>query len=262
MEDQGEYRDSSARVLLFDIETSPLVAAVWGIWGVNVPHIFQEWSMLSYAWCWLDDPENVQVRGLPDFTKRTQHKRLARELHALFDEADVIIAHNGDKFDIRKSNTMFIEAGLTAPRPYKTIDTLKIARQKFAFTSNRLDDLGQYLGVGEKLRHEGMQLWIKCMDNQPEAWQRMLAYNVQDVHLLHDVYWKLLTGGWIDRHPNMAAISKDPEACPKCIIRPTNIKRDGIRARNTYQVQEFKCLNCNSYFHERLSVPQSATFYK
>ena len=41
------------------------------------------------------------------------------------------------------------------PSPYKTIDTLKIARKYFGFNSSKLDDLGRVLGAGEKVRHGG-----------------------------------------------------------------------------------------------------------
>jgi hypothetical protein len=43
------------------------------------------------------------------------------------DEADIICAHNGDAFDIKKINSRLITNGFKPPSPFKTIDTLKAA---------------------------------------------------------------------------------------------------------------------------------------
>ena len=45
------------------------------------------------------------------------------------------------------------------------------------FDSNKLDYVSKYLGIGEKVRHEGHELWVKCMEKDNAAWKRMKEYN-------------------------------------------------------------------------------------
>lgn len=135
--------------------------------------------------------------------------------------ADAVIAHNGLRFDFKWANREFIFHGLTPPSPYKPIDTLSIAKAKFNFNSNKLDDLGDYLGVGRKMKHEGFGLWKKCMAGDKRAFKKMVAYNKQDIILLESVYLKLRAWG---SHPllNFGII------CPTCGSKNV-IKRGFIR---------------------------------
>ena len=75
------------------------------------------------------------------------------------DESFVLLAHNGDKFDIKKFNAACIKHDLPPVQERQTIDTLKQARKHFRFDSNRLDYLGRFLEVGEKMETGGYTLW-------------------------------------------------------------------------------------------------------
>jgi hypothetical protein len=169
--------------------------------------------MLCFAAKWLDGSK-VFAHSLPDYKGykpgSENDELLVRELWKLFDEADILIAHNGDRFDIRKTNARFAFYNLPPPSPYKTIDTLKIARRHFNFTSNKLDSLGDHLGYGRKLVHTGFNLWKGCMTGDPKSWKHMIDYNKRDVVLLEQIYLHLRP--WIKNHPN---ISSDSE-CLNC----------------------------------------------
>ncbi len=125
-------------IILLDIETAPSLGYVWGIWEQNVISVKEEWFILSFATKVLGVGKPV-IYALPDYKhyKRNHYddEALVKELWKILDEADVVIAHNGDRFDIKKSNARFIYHGLKPPSPYKTIDTLKIARKHFNFNS-------------------------------------------------------------------------------------------------------------------------------
>src|SRR6266487_356449 len=194
---------SDPRILLFDIETAPSLGWVWEKWETNVLAFKTQWYILSFAYKWLGE-KRIHTHALPDFTIFTKDREddsgLVRELWSLLDRADIVVGHNGDRFDLRKSNARFIVHGLAPPSPYKSIDTLKIARRHFNFTSNRLDDLGQYLSVGRKLAHTGVHLWLGCMRGDEKSWTMMRRYNAQDVALLERVYLKLRP--WATGHPN------------------------------------------------------------
>jgi DNA polymerase III epsilon subunit-like protein len=210
----------------------------------NVIDLKKSWYILSFAYKWQGE-KKVTTKALPDykrFRKDIEDDRdLVRDLHALFDEANIIIGHNGDKFDIKKSNARFIKHGLRPPSPYKTVDTLKIARSKFAFVSNRLNDLGAYLGLGRKLPHTGFHLWKRCMLGDRKAYGHMRRYNARDVVLLERVWKKLAP--WLPNHPALHS-----ENCPVC--KSHKVQRRGpanVKAKKPSRFR-FECRSCGHWF--------------
>lgn len=236
------------KILLYDIETSPLISYTWGTYEQNVIRVIEEWYILCFAYKWLGEKQ-THVISLPDFPSYSKHpkddKHVVKALHKLFSEADVIIAHNGDKFDQKKSNARFIFHGLKPPEPYRTIDTLKVARKYAAFTSNRLDALGDFMHLGRKAETGGFDLWLDCMAGKKEAWRKMKKYNKQDVVLLEQVYYTLRP--WIDNHP---AATDKPDACPKC--GHTVLMSRGWRVTKTTRYRRFSCNNCGGYSNFRV----------
>ncbi len=226
------------KVLLFDIESSPNLAYVWGKYQQDVIEFQSEWEMLSFSAKWLNGKSITLGRDTHS------EKQLVTELHKLFNEADIIIGHNGDKFDIKKTNAKFLEFGLTPPSPYKTIDTLKIARRYFAFNSNRLGDLGQKLGLGKKVHTGGFQLWQGCMKNDPKSWYLMKKYNKQDVVLLEKIYLKFLP--WIQNHPAL----EQGSGCPNCTS--TNLQKRGYAVTRKHKYQRYQCQDCSAWSQVRL----------
>lgn len=233
------------KILFLDIETSPNLGWTWGKYEQDVIEFEQEWHMLSFSAKWLGSNKTV-VYALPDFPGYAKNKRddkqLVSKLWELINEADVVIAHNGDKFDIRKINSRFIVNGLLPPAPYKTVDTLKIAKKHFGFNSNRLDDLGNILGLGRKLNTGGFKLWKDCMAGKLEAWKKMKAYNKQDVLLLEQVYLKLRP--WVSAHPNIG-ILVDKNACHACAS--VNTQRRGYSHSKQTTYQRIQCMDCGSW---------------
>ena len=182
-----------ARILLFDIETAPMKSYHWGMWDQNIPSKMNidEWYVMSIAWKW-HGQTRTYCKILPDFKtykKQPMNDKLLMELIAdLFDQADIVIGHNGDKFDIRKLQARMCYHDIDPPSPFASVDTLKVARRHFAFSSNRLNDLGVHLGLGEKVDTGGFELWEGCMKGVKKCWALMKKYNLQDVDLLdlHD----------------------------------------------------------------------------
>lgn len=232
------------KILLFDLETAPSLGWVWAKWETNVLDFEQEWYILSFVAKWKDG--KYITCALPDFKGYTKHpendKQLVKKLWKLFDEADVIIAHNGDNFDIKKANARFAYYNMKPPSPYKTIDTLKVARRHFSFTSNKLDDLSKYLGYGRKLVHTGFNLWQRCMKGDPKAWKKMVRYNKRDVELLEKIY--LHFRPWIDNHPNLNLLNDTTRTCPNC---GGVIKRQGFRISRVSKFQRYKCMSCGAW---------------
>ena len=237
-----------SKILIFDIESAPNLGYVWGKYEQNILSYERESYMLCYAYKWYGKTK-TKVVALPDFndyaTDQTSDKSLVKSLWDLFNEADVIIAHNGDKFDIKYSNGRFLYHSLVPPTTYKSIDTLKTARSKFKLNSNSLNDLGKLLKVGKKVETGGFELWLGCMSGDMKAWSRMKRYNAQDVELLEEVYVKLLP--WIKNHPNLV-FDSDIAACPHC--QSEKLWKIGQDAFSTKQ--RWRCQGCGANLYTSL----------
>ena len=245
----------SAKVLIYDLETSPNIGYCWGKWDQNIPAFIKESHLMCFSYKWLD-AKQTHVKALCDYKgykggiMEGNDKPLVEDLWRLFDEADIVVAHNGAKFDQKVARTKFILNGLAPPAPYKYIDTLQHARRLFKFNSNKLDDLGQILGLGRKVSHEGMGLWIKCMEGDKSAWKRMKAYAKQDAVLLENVYYELRP--WITTGPNLGIYEENPmHRCPRC--SSTNIQKRGFARTNTAVYQQYWCKDCGAWHRSAMA---------
>jgi len=216
--------------LYFDIENSPILGHSWGMYEQNLLDVVKDNELLCFAYKQNDGDVIVLSRRL--YTER----QLAKKLHALFNWADTIIGHNGDSFDIKMANQYFIKYGLTAPSPYKSIDTKKLAKKYFRFSQNKLDYLGRFL-FGKRKIPTNYDLWVRCMAGEEQALLEMEEYNVQDVVLLYDVYQKLK--GWHTGHPNHNLYNGTSHNCPVC---GGKTQRRGYGYTRTQKYQRYQCM--------------------
>lgn len=226
------------KILLFDIETTPNISYTWGKWDQNVIEFIEEGYLLCFAWKFLGD-KRVKALSINDF-KGNKRKKIVVKLWELFNEADIIVAHNGNKFDIKWANRLFVFHGLTPPSSYKQVDTLLLARA-FKFNSNSLNDLGKYLKLGKKIDTGGFELWKGCMCGDEKSFKKMIKYNKQDVELLEKVYLKLRP--FAKNHPKVTY--KDERACPLCGSQ--RVIKKGIAVYNDRVVQKWLCKNCGKW---------------
>ena len=234
------------KILLVDLETAPMRAYVWQRWDVNVAmnQLISGSDLLTWSAKWLDDDTTYYDALYLHKKHYKKHpecdKMIVDTLWDMMDEADIVIAHNGDRFDIPVMNARFLAHDMVPPSQYQTVDTLKIARRVFKLTSNRLDDLGDYLGVGRKIDTGGFKLWRDIVeDGCMTAFKDMLDYNIQDVALLESVYLKLRK--WDKRHASVATLS-DPDK-PECnVCGSTKLVKNGSYSTNTQVYQKYKCV--------------------
>lgn len=238
--------DNTAKVLILDIETAPIRAMVWRVWkeNISIEQIKADWFILCWSAKWLNDSEVIGERLTGKEAKKEDDKRIVKKLWTLFDEADIIIAHNGWSFDIPKVNSRFILNGLKPPSPYRSIDTLKIAQKKFGFTHNKLDYLAKLFGLDRKLKTD-FDLWVKCLEGRDDALQYMLDYNKLDVVILEEVYLKLR--GWANSHPNMNIWQTD-KGCSNC--GSLNITPKGYYTTQTGKYKSYQCQECGAFSRE------------
>lgn len=247
---------TNAKVLILDIETAPLESYVWGVWnqniGTNLDMVKSDWFILTWSAKWLFDDCMISNKLSKGEALKEDDSRIVGILWTLLNQADVIIAHNANKFDVKKMNSRFILNGLRPPTNYEVIDTLAHARKRFSMTSNKLDYLAKLLGVGKKIEHEGFNLWKKCRQGNEEALSTMSKYNDGDVLLLEEVYLKMRP--WIKPHPNMGLhVVEDLQVCPSC--GSSELKWEGTAYR-TY-VNEYPtciCLSCGAESRSRKAI--------
>lgn len=225
------------KILVYDIETSPNLSYTWGKWEQNVIEFAKEWDILSFSAKWLDGHQIT--KGRCDYKDKTD-KSIVQDMWKLFDEADIIIAHNGDQFDIKKTQQRFSFYRMNPPSPFKTVDTKKIAKKYFSFNSNSLNDLGVTLGFGKKEKHDGFETWLGCMHGDKKSWAIMKKYNAKDVILLEKIYLHFLP--WMSNHPN---ISSFMGGCPKC--GSNRLQSRGFARTLTGIHKRFQCQGCGGW---------------
>jgi hypothetical protein len=249
-----EKINTSAKVLILDIETAPISAYVWGIWNQNVGthQIQSDWFCLTWAAKWLFEDKVYSAKLKPKEVLEQNDKRIIEGIWRLVNEADIVIAHNGEKFDMPKLNSRFIINGLNPPLPYQQIDTLKHIRRQFGFTSNKLDYVNKLLNL-ERKKETNFELWERCMKGNANALSEMEAYNVQDVRILEETY--LLIRAWIKPHPNMGLFILDEKEhrCPNCGSNDLEVM--GKNYNTTANVYELmRCSNCGASSRKRLGA--------
>lgn len=230
------------RILSIDIETSPVVAHAWALFKQNIAinQIIEPPRTICFAAKFLGE------RKVHFYSEHEHgHDAMIKAAHDLLDEADVVMHYNGDRFDIPRLNLEFVLAGLLPPAPYKSIDLLKVVRTNFQFQSNKLAYVSEQLGLAGKVKHEGHELWIKCLAGDPKAWAKMKKYNVQDTRLLEEIYEKLRP--WISNHPHHGLYSGQDDVCPNCGAQNEFLERRGFTTTSLGRFQRFRCKTCGTW---------------
>ena len=222
------------KVLLFDIETSYMITRTFSLYPESISHtdIIQDWYMISAAWKWYGE-KTVHSKGI---SKVGDDKALVKELAAAIEEADLIVYHNGDKFDWKKLNTRILQHRLKPLAKPKSLDTLKQVRKHFAISSNRLDYVATFLGIPGKIGNIG-HIWKEISVGDLSSMPKMLKYNIQDVKCLEDIYTKLR--GYIDTPVEKL------EGCVECGF--TNLQKGGTIVTRSKTWQRLRCLNCGKW---------------
>jgi DNA polymerase elongation subunit (family B) len=230
--------------LFFDIETSFNIGIFWRSgYNLNIQpdDIIKERAIICVSWKWED---NDQIYNLTWDDNQCDKKLLIKFIKQL-NKADEIIAHNGDRFDIKWLRTRCLFHGIDMFPQYQSIDTLKHAKSQFNFNSNKLDYIAKFLGVGAKLKHEGMDMWKAIVfKKDPDALSRMVEYCDMDVVVLENVYKKLVP--YIKHKVNYSVLSGNQKfKCPTCST--TNVRRRKTYTTSAGTVKHYmNCMNnCN-----------------
>jgi DNA polymerase elongation subunit (family B) len=232
------------KIVIWDVETSPIEGYFWTLFKPRVSHenIKEDFQILCASYKDLGSKKVHSVKIDFDSNGKMNDYNAVKQLRDYLADADILVHHNGDKFDLKKLNARLIYHRLAPLPKIVTIDTLKHVRKEAAITSNRLDYLGSYLGVGNKIKTD-FQLWLDVIKGDQKALTKMIKYCEQDVLLLEKVYQILKP--YMKTHPNVADVHTSN--CPRCNSDKTVIHKTRLMASGIRKIQR-QCNNCGSYF--------------
>lgn len=241
------------RVLFFDIETSPMIGYIWGLYDQNVSlnQIKKDWHVLSWAAKW-QDSKKILYSDQRKCKNIEDDKKILKEIWCLLDSADIVVTQNGKRFDVKKLNARFAIHNMKPYSSFKHIDTLLLAKKYFAFTSNKLEYLSNTLNKKyKKLKHskfEGFELWKQCLAGNMRAWKEMEKYNKYDVLALEEVYDKLVA--W-DSSINFNLYTDN--IVNRCKCGNDKVIRIGFGYTATGKFQRYRCTKCGSETRSRIN---------
>lgn len=242
-----DQKSRPPRILLFDIETAPMLAYTWGIWDQNIGlnQIKEDWFILSWSAKWLDDPPSkVMYKDQRHAKDIRDDKKLLKGIWDLLDEADIVVTQNGKSFDVKKLNARFVMNGFEPPSSYRHIDTKVLAKKNFAFTSHKLEYMTEKLCTKYKKqshkKYPGFAMWSACLNGDQEAWKEMEKYNKYDVLSLEELYRKL--AAW-DNSINFNVYSNEIDQVV-CSCGSKKLHKRGYIYTSTGKYQRYKCVEC------------------
>lgn len=227
--------------LFFDIETSPNIGFFWKSGHeIDVPHqdIIKERAVICICYKWEGERKIYSL----SWDKNQDDKEMLQKFVQLMQQADEVVTHNGDFFDIRWIRTRCIKHGISMPYDITSLDTIKFARNKFYFNSNRLDYLGKFLGFGGKKDTGGIDLWKKIvLEKSKSAMATMISYCKRDVQLLEDIFHKL--NNYV---PSKTHFGGGVVSCPECGSNKLVVNKHRITASGSKKTT-LQCQECGKY---------------
>lgn len=241
------------RILTLDIETRPPLLWGWGLHDQNfsLEQIAEPGYVICFAAKWLDEKE---VLFFSEYDEGGR-KAMIQAARDLLDEADVVVHFNGTSFDTLHLNGEFEFFRIPRPSPYINVDLMRVVKKNFRQLSNKLAWTVHHLGVGEKMKHEGFELWRGWMEGHQPSINKMRRYNIQDTRVTERLFKRLDEGNWIPNIPGRHLEEGDGimhDSCPKC----GSFKREKRGFSYTLQskFQRYRCLNCLTYYRDSRRV--------
>ena len=248
----------SPKILCIDIETTPELSYNWGRWKqfISQGQVVEQPYILTWAAKWIgsDTIYSDKLTNYEGFFKGSikDDRDITLSLVNIINEADMVIAHNGDKFDIPWLIARIIYHNLLPLNPNKFYDTLKVAKKLIRVPSYSLESLCVYYGLPRKLDNDGFPLWRRCLEGDPEAFDEMETYNRGDIKSLEALYLKLSP---YDRaHPNLTLTgSNNSLQCHVCGSEDMN-ETGTFHRTNVSVFPVYQCGNCGAQQRSRRNI--------
>lgn len=242
------------KILVLDIETSPMEAYVWGVFDQNIGinQIKEDSYIIAWAAKWLDSKEMIYAdsRSSKDLSK---NKAMIKQIWKLMDEAHIVVGQNSKRFDVKRLNAEFLRHDLDPPSSYRQMDTLTMSKKNFAFPSFKLEYMtSRFCAKHKKSSHKefsGFELWRECLAGNKKAWQQMEDYNKKDVLSTEEYFNKIKK--W-DNSINFSVYSDSEDNICKCGSK--EFKKNGFKFSNSGKYQRLKCIKCSSELRDKKNL--------
>lgn len=248
---------SPVKMLIYDIEVSPLLAWTYNRYNTNVLKVEQEQQLLSFAYLELiidgkktildGDLNNVKCITLNDVG--FSQEKLTEKAWELFNNNQVIIGYNNKAFDDKMIYRYFMKYGLPVPTPIKQLDLFKEWKKIGKLSSNGLNAVNRYINHDGKTEITVEDVWYRCIRcRDKEAFEQLREYNKQDVVLTYNLMKSILP--FMKNYPNLSLLLNHPLACPKC-GHINDFEEADYYYTNVGRYNQYRCKKCNSYLHGR-----------
>lgn len=235
--------------LFADLETSPNIGLFWRAGykqNISYENIIEERGIICIGYKW----EHEKRAKCLTWDENQCDRAMLEEFCKIMSEADEIVFHNGDRFDLPWIRSRCLMHNLPPWDEPKSVDTLQWARRKFYFNSNRLDYLGEILTGAGKIKTE-YGMWKDILLKEcPKAMAKMVRYCKRDVEKLQEVYEQLAQYVPAKSHAsvmNGGVKWHSPYVdCPDVAHRVSTSKTR-VTARGTVQYQ-MQCLTTGRFF--------------
>jgi hypothetical protein len=268
----SKKKQDGPKILVIDIETTPLISFHWGLWDQNIglEQNISDWSIFAFAAKWVGSKEVIYMDQrsikttdniLSNAQKLNNDKKLVKKIAALLEEADIVLGQNSKGFDTKKINTRIKFHNSRAkskadrieiPSSYKHIDTMLLNKKFFSDTSNKLEYMSKtYNTEYKKLDHKeypGFKMWRAVMEGDKKVWPVVEKYNKFDV-LSTEEYWQGIKA-W-DNSVNFNVYREEEDTVCTCGSR--NFKLNGFSYTSVGKYRRYKCKDCGSELKSRFS---------
>ena len=253
-------KESGPKIFLFDVETSTILAHVFGLFNQNISlsAIQDDWYTICFSGKMVGGEvfnHSVHNFELPESGEYKDNERyIVEALWKYLDDCDVAVAYNGKKFDKKKMNWKFFEYGLPEPSPYKLIDPYQIVKGNFSPTSGKMDYIAKYCDDINNSKHKtDMSLWVACRNNDVQSLDYMSSYCDQDIELLEKVW--LAVRHWDKNSPQLSLYYPDnKKRCSSCGSSHLTLLENKNSYTSLSKFELYRCGNCSKIMRGRENI--------
>lgn len=245
---------SDLKMLGLDIETAPALVYSFSAFKTNIGYnqVVEPPRIIAFSAQW-KGARSVQ------FYSEYHHSReeMLEALHALLDEADVVVTFNGDSFDLPWIEGEFIAEHMKPPSPVMKVDLYKVIKKHSRWLHKKLAVVADRLVGDQKIQHQGFGLWMDCLrgdeGTKRKAWNLMRRYAKKDTALLWPIYEDLLP--WIKLpHPVSRA---EGLICRNC--GSDHLQRRGTAPSLQGVYPRYQCQKCGKWQKGTQRLPVGET---
>ena len=235
---------------------------VWS-WGLHkqfhtIDQVIEPPRMLCWAAKWVGSKQvlyRAEWDGVTDGYADSHHGSANRlsmlnDLRLLMDKADMLVHYNGHTFDVPWIKGELARCEFDPPSPSLEVDLYRQSRQQFRFPSHKLQYVSTALGLPGKAETGGFSLWKDALAGDPKAHAKFKKYNVQDVRLTEQLYFKMLP--WLKLPTNLDG----SEVCPRVGCPGGALEKRGMRRTGAGLYQRYQCHGCGGWVQGK-SIVQS-----